>query len=169
MINTDSIKKEIKSAFKDATFPTHLGIRAAEVIDDWVSDPEVLKEITKKEDFKGNWWDIPEEHISGNGLGFNYLDSEGIEYYLPAFMTLAIEKPIYKNLNTLLYALDPGYNDDEVDLYKHYCDRFSRVKGKRKEVTFKFLHYLREQLEIISIYDLEHINKVIAHDYWQTK
>ena len=169
MIDTEELKKEIIEAFKDVSFPSHCGIHAAEAIDDRVSDPIELRKITKKMDFSGKWWDIPEEHISGNSLGFNYLDSEGVLYYLPAFMLLAIEKPIYKNLHTLAWELSPTVElePDDKGLYKHFREKFSKITGNKRIVCIKFMHFLKEKLSTISALDAEDIEKAIKHEYWQ--
>ena len=159
------LREKIISAFSDVTFPKHLGIHAAEAMDDWVSDPEKLKGITAEKDFSGHWLDIPESHISGNSLGFNYLDSKSIEYYLPAFMVLAIDKPIYKNLYTLGYYLCP---DDNPELYGYFQDRLSRITGIKKEVCVEFMKYLKVIIKDHSSEEADSIEKAINHRFWQT-
>ena len=168
MIDTEELKKEIKEAFKDVDFPSHCGILAAEAMDDWISDPAILRKLTKEKDFSGKWWNIPEEHISGNSLGFNYLDSAGVLYYLPAFMLLAIEKPIYKNLSTLVYELSPTVElePDDEGLYLHFCDKFSKITGSKRNVCIKFMYFLQEKLSTVSPLDAEDVKKTIKHEYW---
>lgn len=86
MFKAERLKLGIEKAFNEVEFPEHRGIKAAEAMDDWVSDEDRLREITRRQDFHGPWQKVPIEHIRGNSLGFNYLDAKGVVYYLPAFL-----------------------------------------------------------------------------------
>ncbi|WNZ58238.1 hypothetical protein QT397_13155 [Microbulbifer sp. MKSA007] len=173
MIDREKLKEEIRNAFGDVEFPRHCGIRAAELIDGWIDDKELLANETKARDFCGHWWDVPEEHISGQSLGFNYLDAEGVEFYLPAFMVLAINKPIYKNLYTLAYELVPT-EEIELDgkgLYKYYCLKYSKIIGLKRDITIKFMQYLvvalRECTPDVPGWDGREVEKALSHEFWR--
>ncbi len=163
--------KEIRQSFEDAEFPYHMGLIAAEAVDDWICDKKVLQELTQKHDFQGAWWDIPESHLTRGSLGLNYLDSTGMAFYLPAFMTLSLEKPEYKYVSPLVFELNPVHEGDEDDLYSLFCDKFSKIKGKRKEVCIKFLKYMKEVLLMSGhhhISDIEDIDVTLKHEFWKT-
>lgn len=163
--------KEIRLVFDSVEFPSHLGIKAAELVDRWVSDSEVLKKATLDNDYHGPWYKVPEEHISGNGLGFNYLDPKGVIFYLPAFMTLAIKKPTYKNLTCIANAMSPPNLDEEKGelLFNHFSNRFALLNEDQKNICVKFLYCIKENLRTFSKYDLEDLEETISHKYWNGK
>ncbi len=81
------IKAGIREAFGDVSFPNHMGIHAAIAMDDWISDPNILVEITEEKDVKGKWWEIPESEFKYMSLASCYFDAKSTEFYLPAFMS----------------------------------------------------------------------------------
>ncbi len=172
MIDREALKLEIHNAFGDVEFPKHCGIRAAILRDNWVNDKDLLAKETKAKDYCGHWWDVPEEHISGQSLAFNYLDAEGVEFYLPAYMTLAINKPVYKNLITLAYELTPSEETgpDDKGLYDHFCKKYSNITGLKREVTIKFMQFLIESLNectgLIPEWEGQDVEKALSHVYW---
>ena len=75
--------------------------------DNWVSDPDVLAKITADQDLKGEWWQIPDKELQECFLGYAHLDASGIEFYLPAYLTLALNgRKIndYLELLSIVYA-----------------------------------------------------------------
>ena len=161
----DILKEHIRSAFLDARFPEHCGVNAARARDEWVSDKRVLRRLTRKNDYRGPWWNVPDEHLN-NSLGFNYLDPRGFEFYLPALMTLAINKPSYGVLSILAWELNPAKHDDDAEIYKHFKWRLSRIRGAKREACVSFLSYLSCLLQQFSAEDATGIAKAIEHPFW---
>ena len=89
----EQLLSEIRRAFEDAAFPSHCGLHAACARDDWIHDEEQLRSITLRDDFVGDWWDVPDEHLLDCMMALSYLDREGMEFYLPAYMTAVVESP----------------------------------------------------------------------------
>lgn len=164
-MHSNKLKENIHSAFTNLRFPEHCGINAARARDEWISDARVLKRLTRKADYRGYWWDVPEEHLK-NSLGFNYLDPKGIEFYLPALMTLAIDKPSYPILSILAWELNPKNHDEDADIYKHFQWRFSKIKHAKKEACLDFLIYLSNSIQQFSPEDAAAIKKAHEHPFW---
>ena len=93
MISTESLIAGIRREFAAVPFPLHCGLHAAMARDDWVDDEVTLAEITKHQDFIGEWWNVPAEHLQSCMMALSYLDAGGMIFYLPAFMTALIERP----------------------------------------------------------------------------
>lgn len=171
-VNREELISEIRDAFEDVEFPYHMGLIAAEEVDNWVNDKDILRKLTEQRDFHGPWWEIPESHLTRGSLGLNYLDSTGMAFYLPAFMTLALRKPELKNISPLVFELNPVYEENESDLFELFCDKLSKIQGKRKEVCVKFLYYMKEVLLLQGypqIYDVQDINMALQHDFWRSE
>ena len=167
MVDNADLIKEIREAYIDAKFPDHCGIMAAQHMDDWVSDSAELRKLTLELDFNGSWWDVPEDHITGNSLGFNYLDSKGVVFYLPAFMTLALKKPIYSNLSTLIFYLNPPDKSDK-ELYGYFLNNFSLIIGDKKAACMSFLRALKSLAEELpdGTIDIRNIENAMSHEFW---
>jgi len=170
-IDRQKLITKIRSAFEDVEFPGHMGLIAAEAIDDWESEA-TIRDLTSKHDFHGAWWDIPESHLTRGSLGLNYLDATGMAFYLPAFMTFALKKRTCSYFEQLIFELNPVYEEDEKDLYIHFCKKFSKIKGERKQVCITFLKYMKEELLLCGhqyISQIEDINKALQHEFWKIK
>lgn len=160
---------DIKNAFKDAVFPSHLGLIAAESIHDWETNKGVLEELTKRHDFNGVWWKIPKNHLDRGGLGLNYLDATGMAFYLPAFMTLALKRPEFKYISRLIGEFDPVQEETNDNHYAIFSKKFSKINGERKKVCIRFMHYMKEVLMLTShihIWEVERINTALRHEFW---
>ncbi len=168
-VDRQKLISDIREAFLHAKFPDHMGLISAEAVDDWITDQKILRKLTEQEDFCGSWWDVPESHLSRGSLGLNYLDSIGMAFYLPAFMTLALEKPEYSNISKLVWELNPIYDEDEEELYAHFLEKMAMITGERKKVCIKFLEFAKEALLINghgAISEIEDINKALHHEFW---
>lgn len=164
-IDRQKLISDIHDAFKDAEFPSHLGLIAAESIDDWVTDKKVLKDLTLKHDFHGPWWEIPESHLKQSSLGLNYVDSIGMAFYLPAIMTLSLKESTI--IGSLIEQLDSVFENDTEGLYEHFCNKMSKIDGKRKKVCIEFMNYMKEILMLQGhIYYVTRINKALKHEFW---
>ncbi|QLI81684.1 hypothetical protein HZU75_09155 [Chitinibacter fontanus] len=170
MNNATELCHKIREQFSSAPFPRHCGLHAAMAMDDWITDEKTLKEITEREDYAGSWWDVPRGHLHNCMMALSYLDAAGINFYLPAYMTAIIEKPSdfdkpreYASSWQILFTMLPEDNDPELSDY--FQERFSEIRGERKDVCREFLCYVKD----CELYD-EHArsiaNKALASNFW---
>jgi len=173
MISAESLSKDIREAFSSAPFPTHCGLHAAMAKDDWIDDENTLREITLREDFIGEWWDVPREHLHQCMIALSYLDTPGMAFYLPAYMTAILEEPekfdsprVRSSSWQVIHTMLP--NDEEPELSKYFLEQFSLFDGAMKRVCVGFLEYVAA----CSAYD-EHARKIakeaLAHEFWSIK
>jgi len=72
MKSAESLSQNIKQEFSEVPFPSHRGLHAAVAMDDWIEDESVLKEITQREDYIVEWWDVPKEHLLQCMMALSY-------------------------------------------------------------------------------------------------
>jgi hypothetical protein len=171
MISAESLISGIRREFSKVPFPSHCGLHAAIAIDDWVEDEQVLAEITRREDFIGDWWDVPIAHLRSCMMALSYLDAGGMTFYLPAYMTALVERPEEFDNRTqtssgqIVFAMLPDRQDPELEQY--FLSRFSSIDRERKRVCREFLIYVSGN----AAYD-EHAKalamEALAHDFWSS-
>ena len=142
----EQLIQRIRGVFGSVPFPKHCGLRAGMERDNWVSDPDVLAKITADQDLKGEWWQIPDKELQDCSLGYAHLDASGIEFYLPAYLTLALNGRNINHYSDAFYQLrvDPEEEDDE-GMREHLISRLSKIKGEKKQVCIEFLEYVHSR------------------------
>ena len=139
-------------------------------MDEWIDDENVLREITQSEDYIGEWWDVPIEHLLQCLMGLSYLDAAGMEFYLPAYMKVIVEKPevfdeagITSRSWAIAYTMLP--DDEDQEMAQYFQERFSKIREGKKHVCREFLQYLANCMT----YD-EHTRQIakeaLGHKYW---
>lgn len=169
-IDRTALLNEIQRNFANVEFPTHLGLKAAEAIDEWVTDKKTLALLTKEKDFHGPWWEVPNSHLREGSLGLNYLDSKGFIFYLPAYMSLAIKEPSYVNFYSLISELNPIYEGEYVDLYVHFCQKLSLLDKAQRQSVKNFMRFMTEELMLmipLPTGEISDLYKSLNHEYWQ--
>jgi len=166
MKQQQAIKDEIRRVFGDIPFPSHMGINAAIAMDDWISGPNVLAEITEEKDVKGKWWELPESEFKYMSLASCYFDSKATEFYLPAFMTAVINDTCFAKYRCLIGWLTLGENDDEYALYDYFKEQFSRIAGSKKISSIAVLKYIRSNIDPRDYSGERDVDELLAHEYW---
>ena len=136
MDTREQLCRDIRAAFGQVPFPEHCGLRAAMAMDDCISDPDVLRQITTDDDIRGEWWEIPPQELRTCSLGISYLDAAGVEFYLPAYLMLALDDFTYPDYRSVVETLDPQSAAGDAKLREYFTDRFSRNRYERA------LHFL---------------------------
>lgn len=167
MDKVEILKVKIKKAFKDVEFPHHCGIRAAIAMDDWISDPSTLREITSTKDIKAQWWEIPGEEFNLISLAFCYFDSVNTEFYLPAYMVYVLENLSYANCNCLITWLTPRENDEECAFYDMFLENFSKIKASKKSACIEIIKYINENLPANDCNLINDIQKLLESEFWK--
>jgi hypothetical protein len=166
-----SLIQEIRNEFGFVPFPSHCGLHAALTLDDRISDEHELREITQRDDYIGEWWDVPVEHLLHCIMALSYLDEAGMEFYLPAYMKAVAENPqifdepsIRSNSWRIVYAMlpDSGFNPE---LQQHFTDQFSRIHGGRKRVCREFLQHINKCINFDE-YASHLAKKALSHTFW---
>ncbi|MDF1761818.1 MAG: hypothetical protein P1U57_00275 [Oleibacter sp.] len=166
----NQLANKIMNEFLNVPFPIHCGLHAAMAMDDWIGDERELRKITRTKDVLENWWEIPTDHLIKCMLALSYLDSAGIEFYLPAYMKAIIDEPklfdepgVRSNSWQVLFEMLPDTEDQE--LMKYFNERFSKISGSKKEVCVEFLELIAGSAE----YD-DHARKIakeaLNNEFW---
>ena len=169
MLSSNDLIAQIREAFKDAVFPSHLGLHAALAMDRWVKDPETLKKITKEKDYWGDWWDVPNEHLEKAGsLAFCYLDSIGVYFYFPAFMLRAIQEKTPKSLTPIITIMDPPNPFKHgKESYLYFCEQFNLFDDKKKKLCRDFLCYMKTIHAGRKTSLIKNIDEILETDFWR--
>ena len=122
----EQLRDEIRAVFGSVPFPAHQGLRAAMAGDDWVSDPAILLQITAEQDIHGEWWEIPPRELEECTLAISYLDAAGVEFYLPAYMTMALDDLVCPKYRDVVGSHDPDSAGADDALRAYFRDRLSR-------------------------------------------
>lgn len=93
MASAESLINSIRKEFAGVSFPLHCGLHGAIAKDDWIDDEGTMREITQREDYIGEWWNVPREHLLSNMMALSYFDALGMAFYLPSYMAAVIEEP----------------------------------------------------------------------------
>ena len=137
--------------------------------DDWVDDEYVLAEITRSEDFTGEWWNVPIEHLRSCMMALSYLDAKGMAFYLPAYMTALIERPEDFDTATrsaswqVVLTMLPADKDPEQKQY--FLRRFAFIDVERKRVCREFLAYLSEH-DAYHEHARQTAKDALVHEFW---
>jgi hypothetical protein len=173
MKSAKSICSDIKIAFAGVPFPSHGSLHAAMAKDDWVDDENTLRDITLRDDFNGEWWDVPRAHLHQCMMALSYLDAQGMAFYLPAYMSAILEEPeefdrrgVKSSSWQVIHTMLP--NNEDRELEKYFLEQFSAFDGAMKRVCVEFLAYVAT----CSAYD-EHARQIakeaLAHEFWSIK
>ena len=170
MTDASTLIKNIRNEFGSIPFPLHCGLHAAVAKDDWIDDEKELRRITESSDHIGEWWDVPLEHLLKCMKALSYLDSAGIEFYLPAYMVAALEHPaefdkadVFSRSWQIISIFTPA--NDDPELQAHFYGRFSRIADGKKSVCRNFLKHVAER----GNYDphaKELASEALANRYW---
>jgi hypothetical protein len=138
--------------------------------DDWIDDERILAEITQREDYVGEWWNVPLAHLRQCMMALSYLDARGIAFYLPAYMSAVVEKPesfdsirccsSWQVICLLSPSEDPG-------LKQYFLDRFSMIRGGRRRVCGEFLEYVAA-CDAYDEYARRQAAEALAHGFWSS-
>ena len=164
---------EIRSAFEDAIFPSHCGLHAACARDDWIDDEEQLRRITLRDDFVGDWWDVPDEHLLDCMMALSYLDKEGMKFYLPAYMTAVVERPEqYDSASRssswqVVFTLLPPSQDNEPLLRDRFKMLFDGFDSSKRNVVRKFLNYVCAS-DLYNTHAREISGECLSEGFWNS-
>ena len=142
--------------------------------DDWISDPATLEAITAKEDVHGEWWEIPDDELFDCRMALFYLDAGGINFYLPAYLTLALRNDfIFRSYNGLIPILTSEPKSGEMGR-EYFHTRFSKIVGAKKVVCIEFLRLLKLHLESLdqttfTKSHLERVERLMDEEFWAGK
>lgn len=89
LLVADELLELIEEAFNGVERGDGITLHQAIVIDDYGSEEEFV--AAGKLDTEGRWQDVPDSDIATNTSIFNFLDSAGFRYYLPAAMSWAVK------------------------------------------------------------------------------
>lgn len=172
MTAAELLIQRIREGFGEVPFPSHCGLHSAVAMDDWIDDEHVVREITQREDYIGDWWNVPKEHLLRCMMALSYLDASGIEYYLPAYMKAVIEEPsafdearIRASSWQVVHTFLP--DDEDPELKGYFQERFSKIDGRKKRVCREFLQYVANCAEY-NEHAREIAKEALAHEFWSS-
>ncbi len=135
VINKEQLIKEIEIAFKDVLLKDGIGINQADRIETRQRDVLIQKGRNLDRMWWTNWTDIQDKYIASYSDVMYYMDSAGLKWVLPAYMTYIIK--YYKegsfSIDSTIYVLEAGgLGVDKVDLYT----------DTQRKVIAKFLQFM---------------------------
>jgi len=101
-----------------------------------------------------------------------YLDASGREFYLPAYLTVALNGRNINHYRHAVLLLDVYPEEDDENMRKHLISRLSKIKGEKKQVCIEFLEYVHSRFsdEKRVLNDLAcDANKLLHDKFWAKK
>ena len=134
-MHKEQLIQEIEVAFKDVTLQDGIGINEADSIELGERDATINKGRNQDRSWWTEWTDIEDKYISSYSSVMDFMDSQGIKWVLPAYMTYIINH--YKegsfSIDSTIYVLEEGaMGSDQVDLYT----------PEQKKVIAEFLQFM---------------------------
>lgn len=142
----------IEAAFGKVRLGDGIGLREAEVVDDWGEDPDLYRSHEQRAAARAidlatpRWQDIPADQIR-NQCGhnaLNFTNPEGYRFLLPAFMRWTVhqfgegeESPDH---DSAVYSLGPSI----PDLAAWQLARWNFLSDERSVAVLAFLDFLVE-------------------------
>ena len=156
--------KEIEEAFKEVETPTDLTLFVAEAHDDYDYDNDASHRL---KDHKGEWQDLPEEHILACQNALPHLGPEGVQYYTPAFMSWVLNN--YKSSNREWVIDGTIYHLGTVsqNLKKHKEHQFSLFTENQIKACVSFLKYFVKNDPEGKYVDTNHIKKALERRWYR--
>jgi hypothetical protein len=131
----------IEDAFKGVTQPKSITLHVAQAHDDY---DYLNNSKHRKNDYIGDWNNVPSEHLAKCRDALSYLDAEGIRFYLPAYMVWVLKDFGKHDIDDfVLYALDNSPNNKELNDY--FKKRFSLLDSKQMRACALFVKYCAEE------------------------
>ena len=134
-MHKEQLIEEIETAFKDVTLEDGIGINEADNIEMGNRDADINKGRNQDRSWWNAWTDIEDKYVSSYSSVMDFMDSQGIKWVLPAYMTYIIKH--YKegsfSIDSTIYVLEEGaLGSDQLDLYT----------AEQKKVIAKFLQFM---------------------------
>jgi len=156
-MNIETLLSEIESAFFEVGLEDGVGLYQAEAIDNYRPEQEI--EIAKSKDrgaFR-SWKAIPSDLLEKHYSALCFVDSKGLRFLLPAYMTYTLQNYSHSSsasIDAASFALgsSPAFVDADVD---------SVFTKRQYKVIARFLKYL-----VVSIGD-EHVDVSQASDAYR--
>src|SRR5690606_23087778 len=128
----------------------------------------LLGKVTAEQDIHAQWWEIPARELQEGVLAIAYLDAVGVEFYMPAYLTLALGDLSRARLWALNF-LDPEINGVDEDPRRRdlFFERLSRIVDAKRSACIAFLDFVRAQ----SMPDAPEVaadaDRILRHAYWR--
>ena len=133
-------KVQVRSAFAQVPCPD-----ADRFLDPrrWPGEAKALRDL-RRGDWR-RWWDVPPEVLDCNHEAVVLLASEALRFFLPAFMTLALDRHDTGNspVGLLLVVLTPG---ETSAARRAFEGRFGDLDGPQRDAVASFLRLWRDRL-----------------------
>lgn len=134
-MDKEQLIANIATAFKDVSLEDGIGINEADNIETGERDSIINVARNQDRSWWNGWTDIEDKYISSYSSVMDFMDSKGIKWVLPAYMTYIIKH--YKegsfSIDTTIYLLEEGgMGRDQLDLYT----------PEQKKVIAKFLQFM---------------------------
>ena len=131
----EQLIQEIEMAFENVTLEDGIGINEADSIEMGERDATINKGRNQDRSWWTEWTDIEDKYLASYSSVMDFMDSQGIKWVLPAYMTYIIKH--YEegsfSIDSTIYVLEEGaMGSDKLDLYT----------VEQKKVIAKFLQFM---------------------------
>jgi hypothetical protein len=134
------LKASIRSAFAQVARPDPSRLLSPRR---WSGEEKALRDFRKGA--WPHWWDVPPEILGRNAAALVLFAPEALQFYLPAFLTLALDQDDAAGL--ILVLLTPG---EKPAGWREFQDRFGGLDSPRREAIAAFLRFWRDRPDALT-------------------
>jgi len=99
MINKDELIQDIATAFKDVILKDGIGINQADRIETRQRDVLIQKGRNLDRMWWNAWTDIDDKYMASYSSVMDYMDSQGLQWVMPAYMTYIVRRRWFRPLH----------------------------------------------------------------------
>jgi len=149
-IESQRLIDELKATFASVSRGTGVTLHEAEVIDDYGSDAE--REAARKLDTDNSWTELSHELIAAHPSVLSFLDVQGLRYYLPAYLTFALQDLVEWDGPTpnVSSALVISHLVVSEEFREHQLERFRSFSAAESEVICSVLRFVAANFSWLS-------------------
>jgi len=149
--------QDIELAFKNVTRDKGVTLHEAQADDDRLSDKEKLE--ARKLDIDTRWQNVPDKLMERIQSPFSFLDSDGLRYYLPAYMRFNIKYPGQYSGDMITYSLMPT-SSTQAEKAMWTVEKKAKDLRLTKEQCRAIFNFLKTEYHFQHKYDKNWINNL---------
>lgn len=125
-MENSELQAAIKNAFSEVVLGGGIGLHEADAIDSR-GTPEICT-LAREQDEKLDWQKVPLKSLNRCFSSYNWLDAEGLRFYLPAMMLAEVSG-------------DYGHTVGDRLASPHLNERYNLLSAEQRQVVIDFLNW----------------------------
>ena len=114
-----ALTRQIATVFDGVSLEDGISLHAARALDEWCHE-ESARKICRSQDREVRWQDVSTEKLNCFRHDFVFMDSKGFRFYLPAYMSWAINTYSTRDANFSTFIID--FLKDIDDYHRDYLE-----------------------------------------------